>query len=283
MEGKSRGPVTSLADALSVLIQFARSGAPEIGVSELARRLDMPKSKVSRMLATFREAGWLDQNPRSKAYSVGLRAYAVGARYLNTNPLAREALPVLRSISDRSGFASHLTVLDGPDPLYVAGIEGRVSLDFGSRAGAYFPVHATAPGRILLAFSDAATIDRILKEPRMSELPTQRRWNTREIRRDIGQLKDIGYAVSRGDRVPGIGGIAVPVFGAEQRLIASLSVSYPLTIVEGESEPYYATILFEAARTLSQRLGAHSYPFGLTGSRSKADAALPLAAEGARS
>lgn len=260
--GTKGGPLSSLADALQIVFEFTRTDEEEISVTSLSRRIGLPKSKISRVLATFREAGWLDQNPRTRAYKVGLKAYAVGARFLNASTLTREALPVLRSIVDRSGFSSALCVLDGLDPLYVVGIEGPVSVDFGSRAGAYFPIHATAPGRILLAFSDSAMIDRILKEPRMAAIPTRMPWNIHDIRRDIAQLREIGYAVSHGDRLPGIGGVAVPVFGAGQRIVASLSVAYPFAIVPAVREPYYAAILFEAARTLSRRLGAHSYPFG---------------------
>lgn len=256
------GPLSSLANALRVVFEFTRTDEEEISVTSLSRRLGMPKSKVSRVLATFRETGWLDQNPRTRAYSIGLKAYAVGARFLNASALTREALPVLRSIVDRSGFSSALCVLDGLEPLYVVGIEGPVSVDFGSRAGAYFPIHATAPGRILLAFSDSATVDWILKEPRMTAMPTRMPWNIRDIRRDIARLREIGYAVSRGDRLPGIGGVAVPVFGGGQKIVATVSVSYPMGMVPPDREPYYAAILFEAGRTLSRRLGAHSYPFG---------------------
>jgi len=260
--GAKAGPLSSLSDALRVVFEFTRTDEEEIAVTSLSRRLGLPKSKVSRILATFREAGWLDQSSRTRAYKVGLKAYAVGARFLNASALTREAMPILRSIVDRSGFASALCVLDGLDPLYVVGIEAPVSVDFGSRAGAYFPVHATAPGRILLAFSDSDTIDSILKEPRMAAMPTRLPWNDREIRRDIARLREIGYAVSRGDRLPGSGGVAVPVFGAGQKIIATLSVSYPLGMVPPDRESYYAAILFEAGRALSRRLGAHSYPFG---------------------
>jgi DNA-binding IclR family transcriptional regulator len=255
------GPLSSLADALRIAFEFTRSNDEQISVGDLSRRTLLPKSKVSRVLATFRAAGWLDQDPRTRGYKVGLRAYAVGARYVNGSALAREALPIMRNVADRSGFSTALCVLDRHDPLYLLGVEGPVQVDFGSFAGAYFPIHATVPGRILLAFSEPATIDRILKEPRMAAIPTRMRWNVREIRRDIASLRKTGYAVSHGDRLPGVGGIAVPVFGANDAIVAALSIAYPVGMVPPDREPYYAAILFEAARALSRRLGAASYPF----------------------
>lgn len=260
--GVKTPPLSSLADALRIVFEFTRTGEQEISVATLSRRLGVPKSKVSRVLATFREAGWLEQDARTRAYKVGLKAYAVGARYLSGNTLAREAQMILRNVVDRSGCSSSLCILDGLDPFYLTGIEGPVTVDFGSRVGAYFPLHATAPGRILLAFSDSATIDRILKEPRMTAFPTCVPWNNREIRSDIACLREIGFAVSHGDRIPGVGGIGVPVFGAGQVLAAALSISYPISMVPIAREPYFAAILFDAARALSRRLGARLYPFG---------------------
>jgi DNA-binding IclR family transcriptional regulator len=259
--GTREPPLSSLADALRVVLEFCRTDQDEITVSTLSRRTGMPKSKISRVLATFRDAGWLEQNPRSRAYRVGLKAYAFGGRFLHGSALAREAASVLRMVADRSGYASHLCVLDGTDPLYLMGMEGPVSVDFGSHVGSYFPVHATAPGRILLAFSDPSTIDKVLKEPRMRSMPTRRGWNIREIRRDIAAIREVGYAVSRGDRRPGVGGIAVPIFGPEQNILGSLSISFPQAMVPATKDSYYAELLFEAANILSRRLGASPYPY----------------------
>jgi DNA-binding IclR family transcriptional regulator len=229
------------------VLEFSRTDQDEVTVSTLSRRTGLAKSKISRILATFRDAGWLEQNPKSRAYRVGLKAYAFGGRFLHGSSLAREAGSILRTVADRSGFGSALCVLDGLDPLYIMGVEGPVSVDFGSHVGSYFPIHATAPGRVLLAFSDSSTIGRILREPRMRSMPTRRAWNIREIRRDIAVIREVGYAVSRGDRRPGVAGIAVPVFGPDQTILASLSISYALTMVPGTKEPYYAELLFEAA------------------------------------
>ena len=146
--GPKVGPLSSLGDALQVVFEFTRTDEEEITVTSLSRRLALPKSKISRVLATFREAGWLDQNPRTRAYKVGLKAYAVGARFLNASALTREAMPILRGIVDRSGFASALCVLDGLDLRSNGfGIEPEITAKIFKRGYRVYEVPITYDGR----------------------------------------------------------------------------------------------------------------------------------------
>ena len=87
----------SLRTALKILSEFSHVNG-ELSVTELATRLGMAKSQVSRMLAAFREEGWVVQNPQTRAFSIGIAAYAAGARFINSNRLTSEALPVMRTV-----------------------------------------------------------------------------------------------------------------------------------------------------------------------------------------
>ena len=249
----------SLATALRVFGEFSQA-ADELTVTELAARLKLPKSQVSRMLGTFRDAGWVSQNPKSRAYSVGLKAYAIGARFINANRMTREALPTLRSMVDRTGHTATLSVLDGHRPLYVLGIEAPVFVEFGSLAGSYFPVHATAPGKVLAAYAGERQLARMLAlglprvTPHTITDPT-------ELRRHLAQVREQGFAASVGERTPGIGALAVPVFGAQSQFLAALGIVYPVKLVDPGEFPYYVAILHAGAQVLSLRLGAQRYPF----------------------
>ncbi|WP_369094833.1 helix-turn-helix domain-containing protein [Candidatus Burkholderia verschuerenii] len=90
----------------------------------MAERFSLPQSQVSRILGSFRDAGWLEQDPRTRTYSVG-GAYVFGARFVQFDPLTRQAFPVFRGVVDRSGFNATLSVLDNLKPLYLIGIAGR--------------------------------------------------------------------------------------------------------------------------------------------------------------
>ncbi|CAH2904873.1 MAG: hypothetical protein PPHEMADM_5750, partial [uncultured Paraburkholderia sp.] len=142
----------TIATALRILELFA-DGLGQRSVSEIAEHCELPRSQVSRILSTFGRAGWLDQDPKSRRYSVGLPAYVVGSRFVQSHPLTKHAIPLLRDIVDKSGFNTTLSILDHLKPLYLLGIAGPVPVDLSSAFGSYFPFHATAAGKVLAAFA----------------------------------------------------------------------------------------------------------------------------------
>ena len=139
----------SLNAALTLLAEFMAS-EPDLGVGELAERTGMPKSQVSKILSTFRKHGLLTQDPRTHRYRVDARAFALGSRFVNRNPLTQAALPVMRALSEQSGHSTRLSIRVGDDVLYLVGIEGPHFIDTGWRAGQWMPLHATSAARIFL-------------------------------------------------------------------------------------------------------------------------------------
>lgn len=250
----------SLRAGLRILNEFSHVSR-ELTVTELATRLAMSKSQVSRMLTAFREEGWVTQNPATRAFSIGISAYAAGTRFINSNRLTREALPILRAVVDRCGFTCTLSVLDGAKPLYLLGIDGPISADFAARVGTYFPAHATAPGKSLAAFADEAVRLEILRAE-MVRLTSETITEAAELRAELRVVREVGYAVSRGERTAGIGSVAVPVFEAANHCVAALGIAYPRSLVPEEKFADFAALLHGRASALSLRMGASGYPFG---------------------
>ena len=249
----------SLGTALRLFGEFSQVTG-EVGVTELSNRLGMQKSQVSRMLATFRDAGWVTQNPDTRGFSVGMKAYAVGARFINANRLTREALPMLQSVMDRCGHTATLSVLDGDQPLYLLGTEAPVFVEFGSLAGSYFPFHATAPGKMLAANAGERKLAQMIAMFGLPRLTPHTITDEGILREHLALVRSRGYSASLGERTPGIGGLTVPVFGPDSEFLAAFGIAYPLNLVAESEFPYYVEILQSAARLLSLRLGAKSYP-----------------------
>ena len=249
----------SLKSGLRILNEFSQANG-ELTVTEIANRLQMTKSQVSRMLAAFREEGWVTQNPVTRGFGIGIAAYAAGARFLNSDRLAREALPIMRTVVDRCGFTCTLSVLDRVRPLYLLGIDGSISADFASRVGSYFHYHATAPGKLLTAFASEPVRAALMRASRVRLTP-QTIVDLADLRKELKAIRGCGYAASLAERTAGIGAIAVPVFGAQDNCLAALGIAYPLSLVSPEKYPYYASILHACARDLSLRMGAIEYQF----------------------
>lgn len=251
----------SLGTALRVLSAFLDNRSDH-GVTDLAVRLGLPKSQVSKILSTFREQGFLTQHPDTRRYSVGLRTFALGTRFVNFNRLAREAVLIMRSLVERSGHSTRLSVMDRDQVIYILGIEGPLFLDTGWRSGTILPLHATSAGRVFLAFADDARVDLLLDTQGLEAVTAHTITDRRILKRKLADVRRLGYAVSRDESTLGLSTIGAPVFDAGQKVTGVLGLAFPSHVVARGEEPRFAAMLHDAARTLSLRLGCPVYPFG---------------------
>jgi len=251
----------SLSTALRVLLAFTEAQQHQ-SVGGLAQRSGLTKGQVSKILSTFRAFGLLQQDPQTRLYSVGIQAFALGSRFVNYHPLCHEALPLIRRLVDRTGHSARLSVLSDRQIIYLLQVDGPLLSDTGWRAGMYLPPHATTAGKVALAFLDEATREEILAELAMPQLTPKTITDKDELRRQLVQIAEAGYASSRGESTAGLGATSVPVFATRNELIAVLSLAYPEHLVDRKDEPKLAAALHEAARTLSHRMGSGAYPFG---------------------
>lgn len=249
----------TVATALRILELFA-DGTGQRSVSEIADYYQLPRSQVSRILSTFRRAGWLDQDPRTRRYSVGLPAYVVGSRFVQSHPLTRHAIPLLRGIVDRSGFNTTLSILDHLKPLYLLGIAGPVPVDLSSAFGSYFPLHATAAGKVLAAFAPNEVREQMLKETVLERITSRTITDPARLREELDQVFRRGYAVSDGERVPGMGALAVPVIARSGKVAAAIGNAFPTRMVSADDREYHVEILKSGARALAERIEGPLYP-----------------------
>lgn len=253
--------VKSLSSALRVLNEFAKVQEP-IGVVELADRLGMQKSTVSKVLKTFRNWGILTQDAASKKYSVGLNAFALGNNYVNANQLSRDALPIMRKLVDETGHSTVVSVLWEYEVIHVLAVEGRLFIDGRWRVGRWMPFHTTSAGKVLLAFGQSERFESLLKARGLPAITPNTITDVSKFRATLKKVKKTGYAVSRSETLLGSSAIAVPLFNDGPHAIATLGLICPVHLLTEAEEVRLVPTLQRAARELSQRLGANSYPFG---------------------
>ena len=260
----SEGAITmkSLRTSLRILNVFAGDEKKDFGVGEVAQACDLAKSHVSKVLYAFAEFGYLVQDPETRRYAVGVRTFALGSRFVTHDRLCRAAMPVMRDLVNTSGHSVRFSVLDGDRVLYLLGLEGPMFFDSGWRSGTWLPVHSTTAGRVLMAFMESDTVTRLLSDKPLRAVTPHTVTTEAAVRRLVAQVVRKGYASQRNETTLGLGTIAVPIFDAHLHAVGSLGLAFPSHIVPVSQEPALAAMLHDAARTLSQRMGCHVYPYG---------------------
>ncbi|KNH08855.1 Transcriptional regulator, IclR family [Candidatus Burkholderia brachyanthoides] len=184
-----------------------------------------------------------------------LAAYVFGARFVQFDPLTRQAFPVLRGVVDRSGFNATLSVLDNLKPLYLIGIAGPVPVDLSSNFGSYFPFHATAAGKVLATYTDASTRQKMLRAVPFERVTGRTITDPAAIEAELKLVFRQGTPprTVSASRALAPGAMAVPVVGHDGELIAALGIAKIVDADDYDYE-YQAAILKSSALTLAERL-----------------------------
>jgi DNA-binding IclR family transcriptional regulator len=251
----------SLRLSLRLLLEFSGQQR-DFGVGELAERSGVSKGQVSKVLEAFADHGFLSQDPETRRYSVGVQSYTLGSRFLANDQLCRAAMPMMRDLVTRTGHSARLSVLNGDQVLYLFGLEGPLFVDTAWRAGTSLPVHSTTAGRVLLAFMDPKLAHLLLTAGPLRAVTPHTITDRAKIEKIVSRVRTVGYAIQRNETTPGLGTIAVPIFGAHQCAIGALGIAFPSHVALAADEAEIADQLHQHARTLSQRLGCTVYPFG---------------------
>jgi DNA-binding IclR family transcriptional regulator len=256
MEGAM--PIKALDSALTVLRCFDVL-CPEWGVTELSIHTGLDKSHVSKILREFAHSKFLIRDPDTRRYRVGPTAMTVGAGYLAGSILVRNGTQHLRQLALRTGLTATLNVVDGDAILYLIAFEGVRAVKGNWPVGAQLPYHATAAGKIFSAFSPTPSVRKLLKRRRLPMITSASIRDPRQFAKEVAEIKRSGYAQTYGESTPGIGAVAVPVLGSDLRLVAAISVLFPLGLDIGSREPGLLKSLHRTAAQFSKQMGAERY------------------------
>jgi IclR family acetate operon transcriptional repressor len=245
--------VRNVLSTLRVLEEVA-SRQP-IGVGELARVLDMPKSSVQRALVALDTAGWI--RPASGGVTrwvVTTKALAVGGRVSGDLDLRGAAVPIMEDLRRHTEETVHLTVPEGGNMVLIERLETDKPVRTSMALGHALPMHASANGKAVLANGSPEVVRQLLADelPRFTDTTIT---DPDELRAELAEILRRGFAVNHGEWRPDVGCVAAAVMGGHENPIATLSVNIPISRLTQESEVDFGAAVSAAASSLSARLG----------------------------
>ena len=253
---KNKEKITSLtlAKALKLLEKISEENM--VGVTELARKLKMNKAIVYRFLSTFKQMGFVKQEPHSKKYSLTLKLFELGSKVLSELNLIDEAHPVMQKISEATKETVHLAVMDGEEIVYIDKVDSPQTLRMYSRIGKRAPAYCTGLGKVLLAWSSPSVIDKVSKHLRKFTENT----NTDPLilQRELHLVRERGYAVDNEEYEKGICCVAAPIRDINGEVVAALSISGPNFRFNEERIEEYKNLVVASAKEISERMGFYN-------------------------
>lgn len=243
-------PPDSVLGRAALLLAAFDDRSPRLGVSELARRTGLAKSTVHRLAREMEAYRLLVREGTD--YRLGEWLFELGELVPTRRTLAEAAQPLMEDLREATQQRVHLAVREGTNVVYVS-IMGGTALGLLSRVGGRLPAHATGVGKVMLAYSSRAVVQAQI-EAGLPQLTPRTISTASELQLELRRIRSIGMALEAGESHDGVACVAAPVFGANRRIIAGLSLTGladkidPVTL-----GPAVRTAAFVLSRTLREQ------------------------------
>lgn len=260
----SQQPSQTLAKAIAILDAFS-SEQPERGIRELSREIGINSATVFRLVTTLANAGYLEQDPATQRYSIGPKVIRLATLYENQNPISIVARKVFESYVDRFEHNFYLGKLSKFEVIYLSVLDGRGPIRIVVETGRTAALHATATGKLLLAYQDDDFIRRFLEASDLKAHTHQTITEADLLWKQIEEIRKKGYAVNDGEYYEDVGAITVPVLDNRTQTTLGLCLAYPRHLVI--QERIFIEDLIPLAREISGEIVHRSTGIELDKSR----------------
>ena len=248
---RSMPAVRALARGLDVLFAVVDAGEP-IGLGELARRTQLHKATVSRLLGTLVDTGYVAHNMVRGTYGVGPEAARRVLLGAVDSELQEAVRAVLADLRDVSGETVGLFIPAWPDRICVDQAESRSGLRRVFVLGERSPLTVGSTGRSYLAHVSEAEVRAVLRlrplAPPTPQAPYDQEWFVAQLE----HIRREGFGMSDYEGIVGMCAMGAPVLGSDQRPIAMLAISGPSGRWTTEARLEFAPTLVTAARSLGE-------------------------------
>jgi IclR family transcriptional regulator, acetate operon repressor len=238
----------TIARALAVL-GVLRDAGSDVGVIELARALDLHASTAHRILRALVAAGYAVQNAQTERYRLGSAAYLLGRAAERTLGFD-EAMPLLERLSESTGESVNLVIRDGDEGLVVLRVESQHPLRFIQPVGARIPLYCTSTGKVMLAFARDLH-EEVARLGELNRLTPTTITSPRELLHDLEEIRKRGFSINRGERIPGVYGVAAPVLTTDGVASTALAVQGPEIRIPDDRIPRLGHLVIETAQAIA--------------------------------
>lgn len=239
----------SVSRAIAAIDELASSDVP-LGVNEIGRRLGVSASTASRLMATLEAGGLVARSEEGGPYRLGLRLLALADHVLADLDIRQLARPQLEAVAAETGETATLSVPGGGEVVTADFVAARSSVVSMARLGRPSTLHATAAGKVMLAFGSA---DGELDEGLPLEALTEHTITDRDtLARQVREVRRQGWAEACEERELDLNALAAPVFGHGGNLVAIIGVQGPATRMGAKRRKEVLPALLDAARELTR-------------------------------
>jgi IclR family acetate operon transcriptional repressor len=220
------GKNQSLTRALNLLARLSETPSG-LSLTDLSYQLGMPTATVHRLLSTFEEFDFVEQDAEQGLWFVGLKAFTVGNAFLHRRDIVASARPHMRALVEQCGETVNLGVIDDGEAVFISQVESREMMRMIVRLGSRSPIHASGVGKALLAYMSEQDLAQILQQRGLARYTDRSIDNPTRLREELQRIRQLGYALDDEEHAIGLRCVSSAIFDENGQALAAISLSGP--------------------------------------------------------
>ncbi len=245
------GTVRSVDRALSILKCFTQKRS-KIGLSEMSRLVDLPKSTVYRLLMSLKKSGFLIEDRTTETYCLSMLMFRLGNVAALNSTILDASIDDLDRVSSKTNETVSLNIVVGLQRVAIKQLESSHDLRQFVKVGEGLPLCSGASGNSLLAYLPKDQIKEIYQKEKAEGTVSK---NFEDLLEKLKEIRNKGFAYSEGDRIQGATAISAPIFDNTGACVASVTVSGPSVRFTNEKADYFIKSVVDTAASISKKLG----------------------------
>ena len=253
-QGKPVAGSQSLERGLEILELLDKSPTA-MGVREMSRRLDLSAAITQRLINTLSHYNFVTQDPETRRYTIGYRAFGLGWSLTRKDRLISVAKPELDMLASRHLLNSYLGVMRGLRAIYILSVQSDGPIAIRSAPGSLTYLHSTALGKALLAGLPPEEAYRLLTAEPLAQVTPHTITDPQTLMRELEDIRQKGYATVKSENIPGIISVGAPIRDTSGKVIAALSTAFAEWSTPEFTIDAVADLVTASAARISQSLG----------------------------
>jgi len=247
---KYGAPSVKKAFAILSAISSSKDG---MGVSDLAKKLQMAKSTVHGMTSALEELGAVMRDPLTKKYKLGFTLLEIGRSAYYQIDLQTSARPITEELMARTQTSVFLGILNWDQVTILDIVESRQGLNITAPVGSTIPLFAGAVGKVFLASMPEEQAAKIVKSKGLPRFTANSIVDMDVYFSELSQVREKGYAVDDEEYILGVRAVASPLMGLGQLRSAIWAVGFKASLDEKKMQTLTAKTQ-KAAKDISRRI-----------------------------
>lgn len=244
---EAKSSVRSVERALDILLCFA--DATDLGLTEIAKKVNLHKSTVFRILSSLESRGFIVRNAKTEKYRLGYRILELAASLDRSDDPYALILSEMEALRDSVGETISLYIREGKERVRIHAVQSNQIVRRFAQVGARMPLSVGASSKVLVAYAEPELLEELLNDP---DWPSYIDKNA--FVANLEQIRKQGYATSAEEREPGVSAIAAPIFHRSGKIFAALAVSGPVNRLTYERMKEISPQVMEAAKRMGHMI-----------------------------